>query len=61
MNEAIGYASAPGALVIETRKSVSASSLALAAAAVTDSSEGSTNLPAEFLICGVAAGSFERA
>src|SRR5258707_4190669 len=41
----IGYDASPGALVIETRKSVFASNLALVAAAVTEASDGSTNLP----------------
>ena len=40
----------PAALVIDTRKSVSLFSLVPAAAAVTLSSDGSTKLPAEFLI-----------
>ena len=40
VKEAIGYASAPGASVIDTRKSVSGRSFAPAAAAVADSSDG---------------------
>ncbi len=50
VKEAIGYEAAPGALVMDTRKSVSVLSLVPAAAAVTISSDGSTKLPAEFLI-----------
>ena len=45
VNEAIGYASAPGALVMDTRKSVSDFSFAPAAAAVTDSSDGVDERP----------------
>src|SRR5260221_1379848 len=48
VNDEIGYDASPGALVIETRKSVFGSNLALAAAAVTEASDGSTNLPAAF-------------
>src|SRR5690349_17974343 len=50
VKDEIGYASLPGALVMDTRKSVFLSNLALAAAAVTEASDGSTNSPAGFLI-----------
>src|SRR5690242_4558975 len=45
VKDEIGYASLPGALVIETRKSVFLSNLALEAAAVTEASVASTNSP----------------
>ena len=43
MNDAIGYASAPGASVMETRKSVSGPNCAPSAAAVTVRSVGEMN------------------
>src|SRR5256885_9317518 len=45
VKDEIGYASAPGGLVIETRKSVSGPRLADAPAGVTLSSVGSTKAP----------------
>ena len=48
MNEEIGYASAPAALVIETRKSAGMWPAAPAAAAVTLSIDGVTKAPLLF-------------
>src|SRR6476661_10077996 len=49
VKDEIGYASLPGALVMDTRKSVFWSNLALESAAVTDASDASTNSPPVFL------------
>jgi hypothetical protein len=48
VNDASGYASSPGALVIDTRKSAGIFAAAEAAAAVTDSVDAFTNLPPAF-------------
>src|SRR5207244_2790178 len=60
VKEEMGYAPFPGAFVIDTRKSVFFSNLALAAASVTEAREASTNSPAAFFIVANAR-SFERA
>ena len=51
VNVEIGYESSPGAFVIETRKSFGI--VALAAAALTDSTDACTNLPAAFFTASV--------
>ena len=48
VNDEIGYAPAPGALVIDTRKSAGMFAAAPAAAAVTDCSDARTNSPLAF-------------
>ncbi len=48
VNDAIGYAAAPGAFVIDTRKSAGMLAEASAAAAVTDAVDALMNAPAAF-------------